>query len=471
MDEGVPCLRNRAVFTGAGPNGTWLGAYRAYRERPIRLEGPMVHSVTDTTANLEWWSSRRSTVEVAWGDTKECGNTATVSAECFGTFSMSGLEPGKRYCFRIVSVNERRSSAWAPPLTQGVRPDAPPLAFDTAATAVPPKTHYVAPDGNDQNDGQSREQAWRTVSRAAAGVSAGDTVLIAGGTYSETVRIRATGAADRPITFKALPGERVVFDGDRRKITVAFAIAAKRHLRFDGLYFVMFGNAGWESIFNVFDSQHIQLTRCFMNGATGAGNSPQLLRAHACSDVLMRNCVIASGFQGTYFTSTNNLRIENNVFLRNLICPILNSGGNRKGVVIKDNIFVDSIPSKVTVHLFELGGIDPYVFDNNCFYLRLPDAERRPFLFYGKGPGRLSIAEYEKIAGSTDSVLAYPQFPITAGKEPPDREGKKIAFLADWLAGQPDLDFPDLFATHPDLVKRGIGLQPGAFGDFHFSED
>ena len=469
IEDGLPRLRNRSRFTAGGPNGSWLGFYREHRDRPLRLDGPRVHSVTDTTANIEWWTSRQAKVAVAWGDTPECKNTTTLTAECFGSFSMTGLAPGRRYYFRIASADERHSSAFATPLTRGLRPEGPPLTFQTATKAVAPKTYYVATDRDDRDTGLSREQTWRTVSRAADGVRAGDTVLIAGGTYRETVRLRTTGAADRPVTFKAVPGERVVFDGDARKITVAFAIAAKQHLRFDGLYFRMFGNGGWESIFNVFDSQHIQITRCFMNGALGRGNSPQLLRAHTCTDVLMRNCVIASGFQGTYFTNTTNLRIENNVFLRNLICPILNSGGEPKGIVIKNNIFVDSIPSKVKVHLFELGGIDPYVFDNNCFYLRLPDAERKPFLFYGKGPGRLSIAEYEARVGTTNSILTYPRFQITVDRDPLDRKGNRIEFLADWLAAQKDLDFPLLFTTHPDLIKRGIGLQPEAFRDFHFS--
>ena len=80
-----------------------------------------------------------------------------------------------------------------------------------------------------------------------------------------------------------------------------------------------------------------------------------------------------------------------------------------------------------------------------------------------------NICGFQSFHDEIRDCYAYPQFRITAGKEPTDREGKKIEFLADWLAGQRDLDFPDLFATHPDLVKRGIGLQAGAFRDFHFT--
>ncbi|MBT3379079.1 MAG: hypothetical protein HN742_20490 [Lentisphaerae bacterium] len=464
---GLPMLRNPHVFAAGGPNGTGFGFYRENRDRDLGLKGPVLHSVTATTANIEWRASQPAKVVVGWGDTPACENTTTLSTKTFGTFSLTGLEPGKRYHFRIVSADERQGSVSAPPRTRGVRPDAPPLTFRTLAEAVAPVVYYVSTDGNNGNTGLSRDQAWRTVTHAATVAKAGDTVLIAGGEYTESVRVRGTGDKGRPVTFRAIPGEKVVFDGNGNMITVAFAVSAKQHIRFDGLYFKMFGNGGWDSVINVFDSRHIQATRCFMNGY-GGGNSPQFLRTANCDDVLMQNCVIANGFQGTYFTRTTNLRIENNVFLRNLICAILNSGGGPGDVVVKNNIFVDSIPSKVKVHLFELGGLAQYVFDNNCFYLRMSDEERKPFLFYGTGPGRLSIAEYDVRSRDSRSFIGDPKFRLTTGVEPTDRNGKKIEFLADWVVSRPNLDFPLLFSTHPELIKRKIGLIPEAFRDFAF---
>lgn len=469
VEAGMVTLRNRFAFAGvAGPSGTPAGFYREREQREIQLVGPMLHSVTDTTANIEWRISHRADVTIAWGDTPDCRNVVKLKSEPFGTYSLTGLEPGRQYYFRIVSADEYVSMA-RPRRTLGIRPDGQPLSFQTESAARPAVVYHVSPAGDDANTGLSREQAFRTVNRAADAARAGDTVLIGQGKYVETVRIRATGDVGRPITFKAAPGERVDFDGQRRMITVAFAVNAKHHLRFDGLYFHQFNNGGWESVFNIFDSSHIHVTRSMMNGH-GGGIAPQMIRTDRCSDILLKNCVIAAGFQGSYFTTTTNLTIENNLFLRNLICAILNSGGNDKGIVIRNNIFVDSIPSKVQAQLFELGGIEQYVFDNNCFYLRIPDAQRKMFLFYGHGPGRVSIEEYEKIAGSTNSIVADPQLVLTAGKEIKDRDGAPITFLGDWMVSQPGLDFPMLFTTHPDLIERGIGLQREAFRDFHFNE-
>jgi hypothetical protein len=98
----------------------------------------------------------------------------------------------------------------------------------------------------------------------------------------------------------------------------------------------------------------------------------------------------------------------------------------------------------------------------------VPDEERQMFLFYGTGPGRVSLARYEQIAGPTRSILADPQLVLSAGKKPLDKDGQPLEFLADWLVSQPGIDFPQLFTTHPELIERRIGLIPAEFADFHF---
>lgn len=49
--------------------------------------------------------------------------------------------------------------------------------------------YYVRPDGNDSNDGlaPTPDRAWQTLTKAANTVTAGDTVIIAPGTYTETL--------------------------------------------------------------------------------------------------------------------------------------------------------------------------------------------------------------------------------------------------------------------------------------------
>ena len=153
-----------------------------------------------------------------------------------------------------------------------------PLAFTTLAADAAPKAFFVAPDGDDANTGLSRAHAWRTLQHAANRVAVGDTVLIAGGTYRERVRIRATGARNAPIAFRALPGEKVVLDGLQKTLGGAFIATGKSHLRFDGLHFSEFNffpghTSCWmldlAAEFSLYRGRDIRITRCFSDGRNG----------------------------------------------------------------------------------------------------------------------------------------------------------------------------------------------------------
>jgi hypothetical protein len=177
---------------------------------------------------------------------------------------------------------------------------------------------------------------------------------------------------------------------------------------------------------------------------------------------------LTAGFQGLVSQLDSTLLIENNVFMNNLVCAITSNDSAPKTLVARNNIFVDSIPSKVKIHLFEIGGFDRYVFDNNAFYLRIPDAERKVFLFYGTGPGRTSVAEYDAKTGYKN-LVTDPKFVISEGQKPKNRKGEEITFMGDWIP-RADLDFPDLFVNNPTLNAAHIGLQPEAFKDFQFQK-
>ncbi|MCP4783688.1 MAG: DUF1565 domain-containing protein [Fuerstiella sp.] len=79
---------------------------------------------------------------------------------------------------------------------------------------VPAQTadYWVAPSGNDANPG-SRENPFRTIQKAMDVIRTGETCTVRAGTYRESVRIRNSGTAGKPIRLIAADGERVVFDG------------------------------------------------------------------------------------------------------------------------------------------------------------------------------------------------------------------------------------------------------------------
>lgn len=74
-------------------------------------------------------------------------------------------------------------------------------------------TYYVSVHGDDGRTGTSREDAFRTIQRGADAAMPGDSVLIAGGIYRETVMLPRSGTPYAPITFAAIPGEEVIVSG------------------------------------------------------------------------------------------------------------------------------------------------------------------------------------------------------------------------------------------------------------------
>lgn len=75
-------------------------------------------------------------------------------------------------------------------------------------------TWYVSPDGNDSNSGTTESVPFRTIQQAVDQCVAGDTVLIGGGIYRETVMFENRSGNDgAPIVLKAYEGGEPVISG------------------------------------------------------------------------------------------------------------------------------------------------------------------------------------------------------------------------------------------------------------------
>ena len=496
--KGVPCVGNGSALNNRGPRGTALGIHHAYNAAPppLRLVGPFLHSVSDKTANIEWWTSKPATFELAWGETPEMENTVEnlQAPNRFTTYSLTGLKPGTKYYFEIRTA-DTTGRGTAEYFATVLKPDAAPLAFTTSAVAPDPKVYYVAPNGNDANTGLSRRQAWRTVSHAADTVNVGDTVRVAGGNYWEDIRIRATGDEGRPITFRCAPGEKAVFDG--KNLTRGFEVVVKKNLAFDGFYFANFGGVA-RGVFDLWDGDDTRITRCFSVKGTGYGD---FVRAVFSSNLLVKNCVTGSGMTTMAFFICPDVRVENNLFLRPYIMALYFVNKPDQPAYLTGNIICDNLPTKSGAALVTVGRYESLVDKNNCYFLRLPEDERRVLQFYGTAAyGRydrygvttdfekppviqdnpdgtennpqMTLKEYQAMAGDTGSFAGDPKCAGTANMAP----GGKLwtghaATMADKLMGKGDLDFPDTFVTDPKAVEKGVGPQPGAFEDFWFNKE
>ncbi|OVE82724.1 hypothetical protein BVY04_00205 [bacterium M21] len=83
-----------------------------------------------------------------------------------------------------------------------------------AFTAMPlfAETYYVSDKGQDSNLG-TIDAPFRTIQKAANNLQAGDSCIVRGGTYRETVTLKNSGSTDQPIIIKAFAGEIPVITG------------------------------------------------------------------------------------------------------------------------------------------------------------------------------------------------------------------------------------------------------------------
>ncbi len=427
VERGVPRMVSVPSIRSMGPSSTALGIYHAYDVTPKTLDlvGPFIHSVSDTTANIEWWTSHPGSYSLAWGTTEAMENKVENFSGFgrFNTFSLTDLKPGQTYYFKIVSADARRVDDTLAVL----KPEGAPLQFTTSAQAAQPRAYYVAPDGDDANVGLSREKAFRTICRAAAQVGPGDTVWIAGGDYPETVRIRAAGTQERPITFRGVTGEKPVLQ--LANLPRSFEVIVKPDNRFDGLYFQ--GQDMWREGFVVNWSPRVQITRC-LDAMVSAENSPELL---------IRNCILRGGWSAIGIGGSPGSIVENNVIVSTILRDISANGK----VTVRRNIFCECIRNKMHQTLLELS--DEVTEADNCFYLFWPENEKLAV-------NNLPLPIYKARTGST-SVAVNPMMPGAPGR------------LQGWSQIS-HKDFDQCFSTNPQLILRDIGLQPQAFSDFKF---
>ncbi len=458
----------------AGPFGKGAGPYRPPDKPALHVTAPVIHAVTDTTVDIEWRTSLAADCMLSWR-VKGAAEKAKwprerwpLRAYGFTSYSVRGLMPDTDYEFRMKFEEPARLAGTGEEIKERI------ITFRTAAAPRTPIAWYVATNGIDTATGQSREQALRTVSAASARARAGDTVWVAGGTYTELIHVRSTGTEQRPLTFRSLPGEKVMFDGNARSLPHAFMLTGKAHIHLDGFYFTGFGFGVRRSsdrfssvtggVVNLYITEDVQITRCFSDGR-GQGYAPPLVGATYSPRLVIRNCIIAAG-SGLNLRICHNARLENNVFFRNLIQQYIVVGWAKQHEFYTErNIIIDNPANKVASVLLEIPHLEAMFEKENCYFLRVPDQERKMFLTSG---ARMSLADYQEKYGDKGSFIADPQFQGMVGKESVDYAGRP-AFPPDLLIGKKDLDFPDVFATNPKLVERGIGLQPEAFKDFHFN--
>jgi hypothetical protein len=486
-------LAESTPFAGRGPMGKSIGLYFEGDLPPVRTEGPFLHSTTDTTANLEWWTSLPSVVELSWGETPELGQTRILHQHCFATFSLTGLKPGTTYYYQWRYLRPHPSLAGVELVPS---PDELVVAgtFTTNREPHQPRVYFVSPEGSDTADGLSPSTAWKTVNHAADRVRAGDTVHLAGGVYRETVWLRATGDENRPIRFLGATGkERTIFDGHSRRIGTAFYAHGKKHLHFDAIQARDLGhisprgsnNLAFETggMFTFAFSSDLQVDRSMLDGR-GIMYSPSLFTLDSTNRIVFRNCVQIAAMDRSRAINSSAVKVENSVFFRSLISSLLLDNLPEQVVSLRNSIVTDSLPKKFGNSMIVTTRISSLQIENNCFYPRDPQEEKSIVFVYNDEafersmrafliePGQsdhpaledhLSIPfqQLDRYFGDSGSIMANPQFLFLAGEDADDK------YITE-LLGNREVDFNAFFSTNPELNRRNIGLEPKAFADFEF---
>ncbi len=82
-----------------------------------------------------------------------------------------------------------------------------------AAGAANAATYYVSPKGNNAQSGTSMKAPLRTIQKAVDAAKSGDTILVRGGTYRETVSTARSGTSKARITIQNYGNESVTVNG------------------------------------------------------------------------------------------------------------------------------------------------------------------------------------------------------------------------------------------------------------------
>lgn len=476
----------------AMPMGPYRLVHRA--ETPV-VTGPFVRSVTDTTANIEWWYDRNDvTGELVWGENEKCANKAgqPYSGTYYNTITLTGLQPGKKYFFRIAARSPLREHHTSEELDLADRKKprrsitSDTQSFSTLSQAPASRNLYVKA-GAAGNGGMNTPCG--TIGEALDQAVAGDTVWIGGGKYRETLYFRAGGDRNKPLTLRSMPGEHVEIDGGEI-MTHAMMINQKKHLILDGIYFrEIVDGKDHIGVININGGGDILIRRCFYDGRNLDGYPARFIQANSVRNLTLENSVILSGNIGGQFMRCPGLLIRNCVWAMNQIQHMYVHNLPKEPFMLRNNIFTDIVPTKYRNALIDFWHLESLREQDNCFFLLQKPEWRRLFSWYRvNNQARPQNVPYDgliKAAHSAPSALfvnpgmrgikVLPQFqknPLTqetkSSRAPEaaemEKQHLKQSILAYPSRGLPaKWDFDDFFASEPECIKRNIGLERAVF--------
>ncbi|MDR4506274.1 MAG: hypothetical protein MRK01_15990 [Candidatus Scalindua sp.] len=154
--------------------------------------------------------------------------------------------------------------------------------------------YYIDPvSGKDSDTGLSQALAWATISYAMEQLSAGDTLFLMDGTFTESLNITISGKPGDPITFKALNDGKVIIDGKNSRIPLLIEGTDANHKTYIDVEGIVCRNSN-SDIVQIKRSDNISIKRVSAYNADPDGNFVAFSIAYDCTNILVEDCA-ASG--------------------------------------------------------------------------------------------------------------------------------------------------------------------------------
>jgi parallel beta-helix repeat protein len=238
------------------------------------------------------------------------------------------------------------------------------LHFETLEPRLAFATLYVAPGGNDSNNG-SAGTPWQTLQKAANSVSPGDTVVVRSGQYAG-FDLRRDGTATGRITFDAEPG--VLINARNSRTPDGINLEGADYVTIDGFTVIGMPRTGIRSVTN--EGVILRNNRCDQNGRWG-------ILTGFSKDVLIENneCSRSAEEHGIYVAnSADNPIVRGNLLWSNRANGLHMNGdievgggdGIISGALVENNIIYDN--GRGGGSGINCDGVQSSRFQNNLLY-------------------------------------------------------------------------------------------------------
>jgi parallel beta-helix repeat protein len=184
------------------------------------------------------------------------------------------------------------------------------MTISSSWTAALATTYYVSPNGSNTNPGTSLSLPFETIQAAADVVNPGDTVYVLTGTYTTptnkwnnaVVTVSTSGAAQKPITFSAYPGQHPIISSSKNPDVWDAVQIFGAYIALTG--FEIVGNAQYVTLAQATKTYNAE-EKAYLASVAAHKKNPSVPIVYPGDSLTNGNCVAVS--------STNHIVIEGNL--------------------------------------------------------------------------------------------------------------------------------------------------------------